>query len=181
MPTPVEDPVAIRSAVRRNAIWAAGAGAIMLYYGIGTSIPSDAFPPQKQGWMLFLYTLQIGGSAMALSAVLSLIGVSFALLYDAVISVFIGVALALSGVLIYHDNSHQAIFNILFGVIFIHSGYRNWREFSFVASVDLWETDEAEEEGDALPATVPDPTASAGPSSGAAAANLAAETPDRQG
>ncbi len=88
--------------------------------------------------MLFVYTLQFGGGAMALAAVLSLAGVPLALLYDAIVSIFIGVALVVSGVLVYADKPHQAVFNILFGLIFAHSGYRNFREFGLVASLRLW-------------------------------------------
>ena len=153
MSGPVEDSAATRSAVRRNAIWATGAAVLMLYYGLGKEAP-ESFPPHSYGWTLLLCALQIGGGAMALSAVLSLIGVPLALLYDAVVSEFIGAALVVSGVLIYADRSHQAIFNILFGVIFIHSGYRNWREFTYLASVDFWITTADDDEGtEGAPAT----------------------------
>ncbi len=137
MAAPTGDAATTRAIVRRNWIWAAGAAGVMLYFGIPAT-GLDAFAPQRHGWMLFVYTLQFGGGAMALSAVLSLTGVPLALLYDAIVSVFIGVALAVSGVLIYAGKPHQAVFNVLFGLVFVHSGYRNFREFGVVASLRLW-------------------------------------------
>ena len=96
--------------------------------------------PQDAGGRIFLYTLVIGGGAMSLSAVLSLTGVPFALMFDAIVSMAIGLALASSGVLIYRETSSQALVNIAFGVIFAYSGYRNWREFSLIAAVDVYDT-----------------------------------------
>lgn len=146
MSEPPEDTIAVRSVVRRNVIWAVGAAALMLYYGIGKSIPDDVVGAQKQGWIIFLYTLKIGGGAMLLSVLLSLAGVPLALMYDSVLSIAIGLALGVSGVLVYSCNSRQAIFNILFTVIFVHSGYRNWREFRLLTPLEIW--DEEAESGD---------------------------------
>lgn len=142
---------AIRSTVRRNAIWAAGAAVIMLYFGIGTSIPHGTVAPQTQGWFLFLYALKVGGAALILSALLSLVGIPLALMYDAVASVAIGLALAVSGVLIYRDSSYQALFNLAFGALFVHCGYRNWREFNLVSPADVWDAPDTEEDDDSVP------------------------------
>ena len=142
---------AIRSTVRRNAIWAAGAAVIMLYFGIGKSIPLGTVAPQTQGWLLYLYALKVGGAAMILSALLSLVGIPLALMYDAVVSVAIGLALVASGVLVYPDSSYQALFNLAFGALFVHCGYRNWREFNLVSPADAWDAPDTEEGDDSGP------------------------------
>jgi len=153
MSTPTSDPEAICASVRRNAIWAAGAAVIMLYFGMGKSVPAGTIAPQTQGWALFLYTLKIGGAAMALSALLSLLGLPLALMYDAVVSVVIGMALALSGALIYPDNSYQAIFNIVFGILFGYCGWRNWQEFNVLSPADTEDPSADPEHEDSAPPT----------------------------
>ena len=121
-PTP---PAPGGSVVRRNAVWAAGAAAIMLWYGLGEWVIEEG----AYGERLLIYTLQVGGGLMALSALLSLTGARFALLFDAAASVAIGVALLASAALIYTHMPKQSLLNVLFGVVFLHSGFRNWQDY----------------------------------------------------
>ena len=141
MSTSPADAVAVRSAVRRNAIWAAGAALIMLYYGLYHGLggePSPDLPLRLRAgsWLVF-YTLKIGGGLMLLSAVFSLIGASPALLFDALASVAIGVCLAAAGLLRMSGVEMESLLLILFGAVFIHSGYRNWREYFSLAAPDV--------------------------------------------
>jgi hypothetical protein len=148
MPLSREDAAAIVSTVRRNTIWAAGAAAIMLYFGLPPLLYEGAAPPEDLGQRVFLYTLQAGGAAMVLSALLSLTGQPFALMYDSIVSLGVAVAFVVCGVLLYAENGQQAVFNVLFAAVFAHTGYRNGREFSVMAAVDLTDTEPEAPEGE---------------------------------
>ena len=141
MSTSPRDAAAIRSAVRRNTIWAAGAAVIMLYYGLYHGLGGDPQPDLparfRIGSWLVLYSLQIGGGLMVLSAILSLTGAGPALLFDALASVVIGACLAAAGMLLMSGIEMQSLLLILFGAVFIHSGYRNWREYFSLAAPDV--------------------------------------------
>ena len=113
MSTSPGDAAAIRSAVRRNTIWAAGAAVIMLYYGLYHGLGGDPQPDLparfRIGSWLVLYTLQIGGGLMVLSAVFSLTGSGPALLFDALASVVIGACLAAAGMLLMSGIEMQSL------------------------------------------------------------------------
>lgn len=134
MATTLSDEASIRSAVRRNAIWAAGAAVIMLYYGVYQGLgrqPSELDPDRIRwgGWVV-LYTLRIGGGLMALSTLLSLMGVRPALLFDGFASMSIGLCLALAGGLLLADMGLRPVLLLMFAALFVYTGYRNWREYN---------------------------------------------------
>ncbi|MCP4594177.1 MAG: hypothetical protein GY842_25900 [bacterium] len=147
MSTTPQHSSAIRLAVRRNAIWAAGAAAIMLYYGLyvglGSEPPPDWPARLRAGSWLALYTLEIGGVLMLLSTILSVVGIRPALLFDALASVAIGLGLGVSGALRIAGAEFSPLLFILFGAVFIHSGYRNWSEYNDLAALEV--PDEAAE------------------------------------
>ncbi len=137
MPTPTEGAVAVRSAVRSNAVWVGPAALLMLYFGVYRGLGADPLEGWatrlKVGSWVVYYTMRIGGGMMLLSALFCLTGSRRALLFDAFASVCIGLALAVSGVLLGFDTGMRFLLLIFFGVLFIHSGYRSWRQYHSLA------------------------------------------------
>ncbi len=137
MPTPTESAVAVRSAVRSNAAWVGPAALLMLYFGVYGGLepdPSASWATRLEvgSWGVY-YTMRIGGGIMLLSALFCLTGSRRALLFDAFASVCIGLALVVSGALLGFDTGMLFLLLIFFGAIFIHSGYRSWRQYHSLA------------------------------------------------
>ncbi len=123
---------AVAARVRQNVIGAGVAAGMMLYFGyrvVGISEGEGAF---GLGSKLFVYTLRIGGLAMAAAALGSLAGITGALLLDGVCSVTIGVLFTLSAVLMLVGGGSGFLY-ILFGVLFVVAGVRNAREWTALA------------------------------------------------
>ena len=124
------DPAMIARRVRSAAVWPAIAAALMLYF----AYPLDNWVlPTGQlariGSQTFIYTLAVGGWAMAAAGLWLLSGMRQALAFDALASVVIGVLLVASGGLLLSGGGLQPILNVVFGVMFIGSGRQNWREY----------------------------------------------------
>ncbi len=126
-------PPEIASRVRQNAWSAAVAAACLLLFGFfaGFAIPivTNLF---TLGDAVFNYTLRFGGVLMVAVVIGSLSGWVTALLMDAVVSVAIGVLLAFSGVAMIVGGgviTLNYILYVIFGVMFVSSGIRNWREY----------------------------------------------------
>lgn len=103
------------------------------------------------GDMICQYTLRLGGLAMVGVAIGSSIGTPVALLADAIVSLLIGVLLALSGVLMLVGGGgplQDAIY-IVCGTTFVVSSLRGWRELRAlpVDGVVSEEDEDEEEEG----------------------------------
>ena len=125
---------AIPEMVRAERTWAGIAAVLLCYYGYYVSLPGSTFAE----W-LFCYTLRIGGPALVLSVLLLQTGKLFALAYDGVVSILIGVGLAVSSVLwlMSGGGGAQTYLNIFFGILFFNSGWRNWSVFAQMQSVDV--------------------------------------------
>ncbi len=119
----------IQQRVRSAAGSSLFGAAIMLYftYGRGVWIPSEGLA--RAAGLIFSSTLEFGGWALAITAVLLFTGKLPMLAVDAVVCGLIGILLALSGLLVL-GGGLQAMINIIFGVMFGSSGWRSWREFS---------------------------------------------------
>lgn len=120
--------------VRAERTWAGIAAVLLCYYGYNVALPGTTF---AEG--LFCYTLRIGGPALVLSVLLLQTGKLFALAYDGIISILIGVGLALSSVLwlMRGGGGFQTYLNIFFGILFFHAGWRNWNVWTQMRTVDL--------------------------------------------
>lgn len=121
----------IAARVRQNAGSAGFAAALLIYFGFfSLSIPgtSDLFGKAN---LVFVYTLRIGGVAMAVIALGSLVGLRMVLIVDAVVSITIGVVLILTGVLMLIDGGAvmQTIINVICGGMFFSAGTRNGAEY----------------------------------------------------
>jgi len=121
--------------VRSNAFPAAIAAALMIYFGY-----YQFFADQGGGLLglaggVFVWTLRIGGIAMALIAVWCMTGHLPALAVDGIVSVTIGVLLALTGIglLVSGGGTTQPVINCVCAWLFIGAGMRNWREYRLLA------------------------------------------------
>lgn len=125
---------AIPEMVRAERTWAGIAAVLLCYYGYYVAMPGSTF---AEG--LFCYTLRIGGPALILSVLLLQTGKLFALAYDGIVSILIGVGLAVSSVLwlMGGGGGAQTYLNIFFGILFFNSGWRNWSVFKQMQSVDV--------------------------------------------
>ena len=128
-------PSDIASRVRQNA-WSAGIAAILLivfgFYYLGRPTGTGLF---ERSALIFFFTLRVGGIALAAIAVGSVLAYRPVLVIDAVVSVAIGVAFALTGVgmLVGGGGTLQTVLQVVFGGMFISSGVRNWREYFWLA------------------------------------------------
>jgi len=117
----------IVASVRKQAPWAAVAGGMMLYFGFSYEFIGDTFAID-----LLEYTLQYGGVAMVVSALLLASGWPTALMLDGVFAMVIGIALALSGALMMVNDRtiyFQYLLYVVFGYLFFTSGLRSFRDF----------------------------------------------------
>ena len=80
---------------------------------------------------IFLWTMRIGGVALAVVTLWSWVGQVMALLLDAVVSVPTGVALILTAILFTAGGGVGLIVILyaVFGALFVSSGVRNWRDY----------------------------------------------------
>ena len=130
-PRATATPETIAARVRQNAGSAALAAALLIYFGffgLGMPDPTDLF-----GWanLVFVYTLRIGGVAMAVITVGSLVGHRTILMVDAVVSISIGALLNHTGVLMLVDGggAFQTIINVFCGGMFFSAGRRNGADY----------------------------------------------------
>jgi len=123
------------SRVRQNALSAAIAAALMIYFGF-FSLLEPSGPGLFNGAALAMYhTLRIGGIAMALVALWSLLGDRTVLLVDGIASTVIGVlfVLAAVGLLLGGGRMIDSVLYVVFGSMFVSSGLRNYREYFHLA------------------------------------------------
>ncbi len=124
------------NAIRKLSAYAAIASTLLLYFGY-TSTWAD-FTSAK----LMEITLKGGGVVMVVSTLLLLTGQLFALVFDGVVSIAIGAALAASGLLFLAEAraiDAMIIGELLFGYFFISSGRRSlvdFKRYTFLASPD---------------------------------------------
>jgi len=117
----------LAAAVRSNATSAAIAAACLIYFGffhLSHPTGNDWF---SLGNLILFYSLRIGGVALAVVAAWSLLGHSGVLIVDAAISVPIGLAFIVSGILMLVDGggTFQSVLILIFGAMFISAGVRN--------------------------------------------------------
>jgi hypothetical protein len=124
---------ALAANVRNQAVWAAIAAVMMLYFGFRSVFIGESFAVK-----LLQYTLQIGGIGMAVSALLLFIGRPIALLVDGVMAMIIGIALCLVGILMLVVEKQvdvQTLLYVVFGYLFFTSGLRSFRDFCRLGEV----------------------------------------------
>lgn len=117
----------LSASIRKEAVWAAIAAALMLYFGFTFQVAEDSFSPR-----LLLLTLRYGGFAMLLSAGLLALGTPIALMFDGIFAMLIGAGLALAAILwLAQARSFEVVtvLELVFGYLFLSSGLRNFREF----------------------------------------------------
>jgi hypothetical protein len=117
--------------VRSNALYAAIAAVLMLFYGFSGEWVAAAATLEV--------TLKMGGIAMALSTVLLLTGRPFALLYDGIATMVVGGGLALSGIRWCVDIQavdFNAALKFVFAALFISSGRRSYRIYKAITHGD---------------------------------------------
>ncbi len=122
--------------VRQNAGPAAVGAAFLLYFGFfHLAEPTGTELFDRASWV-FYHTLRIGGVAMAVVAVWSLLGQPITLAVDALITVAIGALLILTGIGMVVDGGGmiQTAINVVCGGMFISSGVRNWRDYRLLCA-----------------------------------------------
>lgn len=121
--------------VRTNALPAAIAAALMIYFGYYQFFADQGGGLRGLAGGVFVWTLRIGGISMALIAVWCMMGHLLALAVDGIVSVTIGVLLALTGIglLISNQDATQLIINCVCAWLFIGAGMRNWREYRLLS------------------------------------------------
>lgn len=124
---PQDRAAGLSASIRKEAVWAAIAAAMMLYFGFTFQVAEDSLSPR-----LLLLTLRYGGFAMLLSAGLLALGAPIALMFDGIFAMLIGAGLALAAILWLVATRSLEIVTVLelvFGYLFLSSGLRNFREF----------------------------------------------------
>ncbi len=124
----VADRAESKRRVRSTALWAGLAAVIMLFFGYRGDWELPEANPMRTGAMIFVYTLKIGGWVMAVEALWLLTGARAALFCDGAVTMLIGLLLVAGGLMMTPGNIGQAVLFILFGLLFIHSGLRSWRD-----------------------------------------------------
>lgn len=117
--------------LRQTALSAAVSGALMLFFGFRDiqGLDSEAY---NQVIDVFVWTLRIGGFAMLLSAALCLLQFPVALAYDALAAALIGLLLigeALGMIAIARSADILDVLLLLFGVMFVRSGWVSWASY----------------------------------------------------
>jgi len=123
--------------VRSQGASAAIGAALLLYFGFVVLAE-----PERTGlfgwsaWMFF-HTLRIGGVATAVAAALLWIGHPVALLFDAVVTLPIGILLIVTGIgmLVDGGGAFQSVINVACGALFISSGLHGGRVFAELRGV----------------------------------------------
>jgi hypothetical protein len=111
--------------IRSRAIWSGIAALLLCYFGFSGSWVVFS----TSGW-IYVYTLQLGGVAMAVCTLLLLSGWRTALAIDGIASMLIGGGLLASGLLMLIGGAMQGLLNLVFGYMFASSGwssYSDWR------------------------------------------------------
>ena len=109
------------SAIRRQAVWSAIAAGLLLYFG-----KSVDWELVSTGGAVIGPLIMFSGYLMIASTVLLLSGVPFALAFDGVASMLIGLVLAISGgVLLMQGIAAQGMINMVVGFVFASSGWNN--------------------------------------------------------
>ncbi len=126
----------IEGFVRSNAGSAALAAGLLIFFGffqLDVQTGTDLF--SKAG-TVFVYTLRIGGLAMAMVAVWCCFGQPLALFVDAIVSIIIGaLMLVTSGLMLYDGGMGiQTILSMMCSLLFLSAGLRNGRDFFAFAS-----------------------------------------------
>lgn len=103
----------------------------MIYFGFFSLAEPSGTDLFSQAAWVFFHTIRLGGVAMAVLALWSLSGQRLALIVDAVVSIAIGVLLALTGVVMLIDGGGalQSALNVVFGWMFVSAGRRNWSDY----------------------------------------------------
>ena len=143
----------------------------MLFFGYRADWPLPDTSVPRAGTYLFVYTLKIGGWVMLVEALWLWTGRRAALVCDGVVTVSIGMLLVLGGLLMTPGN-WKAILFVVFGLLFIHSGLRSWRD-----ARELLPASSGPSAGDGPPDT--GPTDAAQPAADAPEAQVPGETTNR--
>lgn len=118
----------IAAAVRSRALWPGIAAVLLCYFGFFYYSGGVT----TGGWVLF-YTLRLGGVAMAVSTLLLLTGWKTALAIDGIASMLIGGGLFASGVLMISGDTTQGLLNLVFGYMFVSSGWSGYNDWRWIA------------------------------------------------
>ena len=151
------DPAESKRRVRSTALWAGLAAVIMLFCGYRIEWPQPEASLPHAGTLVFKYTLQIGGWVILAEALWLLTGARAALVCDGVVTVLVGMLLVLGGLLMTPGSIWRAILFIVFGLLFIHSGLRSWRDARELSAASVG--DAPAPLADAPDPAAPDPTA----------------------
>ncbi len=118
--------------VRENTLSSAIAALLLSYYGFTVLAEPTGTGMFERAGLLFYHTLRVGGVMMAVIAVLSIIGVGVTLLFDAIVSVGIGVLFAVTGLAMWADGGTglNPLLQVVFGAMFVSAGVRNGRHYS---------------------------------------------------
>lgn len=128
---------AVAAFVRANATSAGLAALCLLFFGFYVlADPTGTTGFARANWV-YLYTLRIGGIAMAVIAVWSLLGHRVALAVDAVASLLIGGLLIVSALVLKYLgwDMVNTVISVICGGMFVSSGVRNGRLYAGFASV----------------------------------------------
>jgi len=113
--------------VRSQVVWAAISAVLLLYFGWGRGEVIN----YTSGAAILDWTCKIGGLAMALSTLVLLTGKPWALLYDGVAALAIGVGIFLGGVLWLGGGiDTQGLLMLVFGYLFAQSGWHSYSMWS---------------------------------------------------
>ncbi len=138
----------VEARVRQNVGSAGLAAGLLIFFGFFCV----ALPPDDGLWgysaRIFMYTLRLGGLAMAALAIWSSLGYPLALLVDAVVSCLIGASVIVTAsLMLIGDGALLAtLLYVVCGVLFISSGLRNGRDYAKFPVAVAEDSDEAADE-----------------------------------
>ncbi len=138
----------LESCVRSNTGSAALTAGLLIFFGffwLDVQSGTDAF---SQAATVFVYTLRLGGLAMALVAGWCSFGQPLALLGDAIVSCIIGALVLITSAIMVLDGGSgvQGLISVVCAVWFISVGLRNGRDFLTATATGVESEEDAVEQ-----------------------------------
>ncbi len=118
---------AIPIRVKNNVVNASIAAFLLIYFGFFSLLLIVPETLADHAWNAFVRVVQVGGIVSALAAILCTTGRLFALAFDGITSILIGLAMVVCLLLQFSDG--VSILYLLFAALFVASGFRDTKDF----------------------------------------------------